>query len=249
MRFSRWALGYVRAADPDLVGEGGRDADEPVGAGRGRDDAEERRMLGDERRVQLDVVVGRDRHRRRLRLGPHERVDRGPVGRLDRSEEELRRGGGLARRFVDHATILTARATPTISSSDCVATGASYDPAMVRVASPTFVGRGAELAALDEALEAAAGGRTTTVLISGDPGVGKTRLLETWNPRARDRGARIAIGSCLDLGETGPAFTAVVEALREVMRGLDPGEEEALVGADRSVLARHRPGIGPSVRL
>jgi len=61
---------------------------------------------------------------------------------------------------------------------------------MVRVASPTFVGRGAELAALDEALDAAAGGRTTTVLIGGDPGVGKTRLLETWNPRARDRGAR-----------------------------------------------------------
>ena len=115
---------------------------------------------------------------------------------------------------------------------------------MVRVASPTFVGRGAELAALDEALEAAAGGRTTTVLISGDPGVGKTRLLETWNPRARDRGARIAIGSCLDLGETGPAFTAVVEALREVMRGLDPGEEEALVGADRSVLARIVPELG-----
>jgi DNA-binding NarL/FixJ family response regulator len=115
---------------------------------------------------------------------------------------------------------------------------------MVRVASPTFVGRGAELAALDEALEAAAGGRTTTVLISGDPGVGKTRLLETWNPRARERGARIAVGSCLDLGETGPAYTAVVEALRDVMRGLDPGEEEALVGADRSVLARIVPELG-----
>jgi DNA-binding NarL/FixJ family response regulator len=115
---------------------------------------------------------------------------------------------------------------------------------MVRVASPTFVGRGAELAALDDALEAAAGGRTTTVLISGDPGVGKTRLLETWNPRARDRGARIAMGSCLDLGETGPAYTAVVEALREVMRGLDPGEEEALIGSDRSVLARIVPEVG-----
>jgi DNA-binding NarL/FixJ family response regulator/tetratricopeptide (TPR) repeat protein len=106
------------------------------------------------------------------------------------------------------------------------------------------VGRGAELAALDKALEAAEEGRATTILISGDPGVGKTRLLETWNPRARDRGARIAIGSCLDLGETGPAYTAVVEALREVMRGLDPGEEEALVGSDRSVLARIVPELG-----
>ena len=107
-----------------------------------------------------------------------------------------------------------------------------------------FVGRGAELAALDEALAAAAAGRTTTVLISGDPGVGKTRLLEAWNPRARNRGARIALGSCLDLGQTGPAYTAVVEALREVMRGLDPGEEEALVGSDRSMLARIVPELG-----
>jgi hypothetical protein len=99
------------AADPDPVGEGGRDADESVGAGRGRDDAVERRVLGHERRIDVDVVVGRDRHRRRLRLGPHERVDRRPVGRLERAEEELRRGRGRAMGFVGHATILKGRAS------------------------------------------------------------------------------------------------------------------------------------------
>src|SRR4029453_7922902 len=115
---------------------------------------------------------------------------------------------------------------------------------MVRVASPTFVGRAAELAALDEGLDAAAQGQTTTILIAGDPGVGKTRLLQTWNDRALQRGARIAAGSCLDLGESGPAFTAVVEALRELLGGLDPKDEEALVGPDRTVLARVLPPLG-----
>jgi DNA-binding NarL/FixJ family response regulator len=117
---------------------------------------------------------------------------------------------------------------------------------MVRVASPTFVGRAAELAALDQALDAAAQGQTTTILIGGDPGVGKTRLLQTWNDRALQRGARIAAGSCLDLGETGPAFTAVVEALRELLGGLGPNDEETLVGPDRSVLARIVPELGGS---
>jgi DNA-binding NarL/FixJ family response regulator/tetratricopeptide (TPR) repeat protein len=122
----------------------------------------------------------------------------------------------------------------------------AYDPSMVRVASPTFVGRAAELAALDDALDAAAQGKTTTILIGGDPGVGKTRLLQTWNDRALQRGARIASGSCLDLGETGPAFTAVVEALRELLGGLGATDEATLVGPDRSVLARIVPELGGS---
>lgn len=114
---------------------------------------------------------------------------------------------------------------------------------MVRIASPTFVGRAAELAALDEALTDAAQGQTTTVLISGDAGVGKTRLLERWNERARDGHARIAVGSCVDLGETGPAYLPVIEALRDLLGGVDPAEEESLVGPDRSVLARVVPEL------
>jgi DNA-binding NarL/FixJ family response regulator/tetratricopeptide (TPR) repeat protein len=114
---------------------------------------------------------------------------------------------------------------------------------MVRTASPTFVGRVAELAALDEALEAAAQGHTTTVLIGGDAGVGKTRLLDTWNERAREGGARIAAGSCLDLGDTGPAYTSVVEALRDLLGTLDSAEEDTLVGPDRTVLARVFPEL------
>ena len=118
---------------------------------------------------------------------------------------------------------------------------------MVRVASPTFVGRVAELAALDEALGTVERGQATTVLIGGDAGVGKSRLLQAWNERAAERGARIAAGSCLDLGETGPAYVAIVEALRQLIGGLSADEEEALVGADRTVLARIVPELGRGI--
>lgn len=121
---------------------------------------------------------------------------------------------------------------------------AAYDPGMARVTSPTFVGRAAELSALDAALDEAARGLTTTVLIAGDAGIGKTRLLKEWSERAQDRGARFASGSCLDLGESGPAYTPLVEALRDLFRNLGPTEEKRLVEADRSVLARLVPELG-----
>jgi DNA-binding NarL/FixJ family response regulator len=123
----------------------------------------------------------------------------------------------------------------------------AYDPPMGRIASPAFVGRAAELAALDDALDAVEQGQTTTVLIGGDAGVGKTRLLQTWNERAAKRGARIAAGSCLDLGESGPAYASVIEALRELLGAFDPDDEEALVGRDRTVLARLVPELGQDV--
>ena len=120
----------------------------------------------------------------------------------------------------------------------------AYHPPMGRVTSPMFVGRAAELAALDAGLSAAVAGQATTILIEGEPGVGKSRLLQAWNERAMKRGARIAAGSCLDLGETGPAYTAIIEALRELIRDFGPGEKEVLAGPNRRVLARIVPELG-----
>src|SRR4029453_17901602 len=108
---------------------------------------------------------------------------------------------------------------------------------------PVFVGRAAELAALDDALETATNGTPTTVLIGGDAGVGKTRLLTTWNERARDRRVRVALGGCLDLGESGPAYVAIVQALRHLFHGLEPTAVQELVGSDRSTLARVTPEL------
>ena len=114
---------------------------------------------------------------------------------------------------------------------------------MGRVASATFVGRAAELLRLDDALEAAIGGRTTAVLIGANAGVGKSRLLAAWNDRALARGARVIEGSCLDAGEAGPAYAAIAQALRRLFQTIPSAEVEALVGADQSAVLRILPDL------
>jgi len=64
------------------------------------------------------------------------------------------------------------------------------DRAMVqRISSPVLVGRAPELARLAAALERAATGAPATVLVAGEAGVGKTRLLAEHGRRAEATGA------------------------------------------------------------
>ncbi|MGW6496668.1 BREX system ATP-binding domain-containing protein, partial [Nonomuraea angiospora] len=69
-------------------------------------------------------------------------------------------------------------------------------PPEPRVAERGITGRQDELAALDGLLEAAAAGRTGFSLITGEPGIGKTRLAEELMSRARARGFTVAVGRC-----------------------------------------------------
>jgi predicted ATPase len=60
-----------------------------------------------------------------------------------------------------------------------------------------FVGRDHELRALDALLDAALAGEGNVALVSGEPGVGKTRLVEGLTRRAEARGFVVAWGrSC-----------------------------------------------------
>ena len=56
------------------------------------------------------------------------------------------------------------------------------------VVSPILVGRADQLATLDAALAAASQGRPATVLIGGEAGVGKSRLVSEFAERARGAG-------------------------------------------------------------
>ena len=55
----------------------------------------------------------------------------------------------------------------------------------MRAMSPVLVGRQAEMARLVEALEVAADGGSAVALVSGEAGVGKTRLVHEFGGRAR----------------------------------------------------------------
>ena len=97
------------------------------------------------------------------------------------------------------------------------------DPVTARAASTVLVGRQHEVTALRDALGRARAGDPTTVLVGGEAGVGKTRLLEEFGRLATDGGARVLVGQCLELGEAGLPFAPFAAALREVLRRDGPG--------------------------
>jgi DNA-binding NarL/FixJ family response regulator len=81
-----------------------------------------------------------------------------------------------------------------------------------RVSVPELIGRRNELAALAGALTDAAAGTGRLVLVEGDAGVGKTRLVQEFADRAARDGATVLSGGCLQL-EADIPYAAFDEAL------------------------------------
>jgi DNA-binding CsgD family transcriptional regulator/tetratricopeptide (TPR) repeat protein len=77
-----------------------------------------------------------------------------------------------------------------------------------------FVGRARELTELERALEAARAGSGLTVLLAGEPGIGKTRLASELARRARAEGVEVLLGRSIDLVGTELPYQPFVEALR-----------------------------------
>jgi class 3 adenylate cyclase/tetratricopeptide (TPR) repeat protein len=132
------------------------------------------------------------------------------------------------------------KATPVIATPD---TG--YAPEDVngldrsvaaRVSSERFVGREDALAALE--------GESGAVVIAGDAGVGKSRLVAELERRARADGKLVLVGECLELTDGELAYAPIVAALRPVLR---PGDVlDPLSAAERGELARLWPELGPA---
>lgn len=74
-----------------------------------------------------------------------------------------------------------------------------------------LVGRQAEVAALAGALDRAVAGRPTGVLLSGDAGVGKSRLVAEAAERATALGFTVLVGRCLDTGESALPYLPFTE--------------------------------------
>jgi predicted ATPase len=90
----------------------------------------------------------------------------------------------------------------------------------------SLVGRSAELAELQRAVDSAAAGTAAVVVIGGDAGVGKTRVVAEATARATDDGALVLVGHCLDLGEAPPPYLAFTEALARLEA--DPSAAEIM---------------------
>jgi DNA-binding CsgD family transcriptional regulator len=79
--------------------------------------------------------------------------------------------------------------------------------------SSPLIGRADELARLDGVLARARGGEARAVLIAGDAGVGKTRLLGEAAERAARAGMTVLTGHCVDLGDVGLPYLPFTEIL------------------------------------
>jgi DNA-binding CsgD family transcriptional regulator len=111
--------------------------------------------------------------------------------------------------------------------------------------SPVFVARSAELAELTTALERAEAGQPQALLVAGDAGVGKTRLLEEFTCEAVRRGAAVALGVCVEVGADGLPYAPIVTAMRALHRAL-PAEVEQAAADSAGHLAQLLPELGRS---
>ncbi len=97
--------------------------------------------------------------------------------------------------------------------------------------SSTLIGRAADLRELDALYAQVVAGEPRAVVVAGEAGIGKSRLLAEFTARSADS-ARVLRGQCVDLGEVAPPYAPITAVLRELV---------AQVGTDR-VLEAAGPG-------
>jgi DNA-binding SARP family transcriptional activator len=123
----------------------------------------------------------------------------------------------------------------------------ALDPPAVaeaRAAPPAsvFVGREAEFTELLAGLDDAFAGRGRLFLLTGEPGIGKSRLADEVITHARTRGARIFVGRCWEAGGA-PAYWPWVESLRAYVRESDSATLRTELGAGAADIAQIIPEV------
>ncbi len=104
---------------------------------------------------------------------------------------------------------------------------------------PVLVGRAAPLAALTEHARRCRTEQSGALLLGGDAGIGKSRLVAEF---ARTQ-ENVLVGGCLELGVDGLAYAPFTTALRRLLR--ERGPALFTTGEEENELARLLPELGP----
>jgi DNA-binding SARP family transcriptional activator len=113
-----------------------------------------------------------------------------------------------------------------------------------RATSGTFVGREAELGRILQWWSSAGNAPKRAVLLSGEPGIGKTRLAAELGRSAHDDGALVLYGRCDE--EVAIPYQPIVEALRPYALALGPDGLARQLGARAPELGRLWPALALS---
>src|SRR5215510_4679086 len=111
-----------------------------------------------------------------------------------------------------------------------------------------FVGRTHELAVLHEALEQSFAGHGRTVLLSGEPGIGKTRLTTELAAFAQQQHAHVWVGRCHE-GDGAPPYWPWTQILRSYLSSGDTDTIRADLGAGAADIAQVMPEVGVRLAL
>src|SRR5262245_30721225 len=106
---------------------------------------------------------------------------------------------------------------------------AAERPESLMTMAPPFVNRREELAWIERCLQEVVAGQPRVVLIPGDAGIGKTRLLQEVRAMAVQRGIPVCYGRCYE--ELALPYLPFIEALRAQLAQL-PEDVEPTFGAD-----------------
>jgi len=115
------------------------------------------------------------------------------------------------------------------------------DPTAMLAHAP-FVGRTAEIAKLNQKLQAVRAGRGALVMLVGEPGIGKTRTAEEFADLAAQTGTLVLWGRCYD-GEWAPPYGPFTEAIADYSRTADPAELHQHLGLGAARIARLVPAL------
>ena len=109
---------------------------------------------------------------------------------------------------------------------------------------PVMVGRDEELDRLLGAFGRATAGTPGVVVVSGEAGIGKSRLLGACGDRVRAADGVALVGGCLDLADGGLPLLPFAEAMRTFARGATEADLDRLLGSSRGQLAQLVPSLG-----
>src|ERR1700758_4252017 len=103
------------------------------------------------------------------------------------------------------------------------------------VVCPILVGRSAELAALQACIQAPTRGQGSVVLLSGEAGIGKSRLVAELQRSAEAPGFQLLSGQCFPADRSCP-YAPLLDLVRTFLAPLSPAQITTVLGSSARAL-------------
>ncbi|MFD1573546.1 AAA family ATPase [Agromyces cerinus subsp. nitratus] len=141
-----------------------------------------------------------------------------------------------------HATASEIPPSAITDAAAAAAVGRTWHDEIVTTSAAAMVGRDADLARLNERLDEVRAGAPFTVVIGGEAGIGKTRLVREFQ-LGLPSDVRLLAGQCVDLGSVAAPYAPVKAALRTLIADIGPERVLEAAGPGSPALAALLPEL------